>query len=72
MTQTDTLEKLPIPRLLTVVERREYWVQIGDKEYYYLLDGALYDEFRAAWNNPSKWLWVHFLKRNCLDWKEVI
>ena len=69
-TTTDSVESNQIPHLYQIVEKREYWVSIGDKRYKYLLDAALYKDARYLWNR-SRWKGLNFLKRNAIQWEEV-
>ena len=61
-TTSNSVENSPTPLLLAVVEKREYWVQIGDKTYKYILDGAHYDYVRSL-QRDTTWEWLNFIKR---------
>ena len=67
----DSVENSRTPRLLQIVGKREYWVQIGDKHYKYLIDGAFYSTIKTL-KDHTEWEWFNFLKNNCYKEWEVI
>ena len=57
------MEEKVVPLLLSVTNRREYLYSIEGKQYYYLMDAALWPKFFRIYRK-SWWKGFNFVKKN--------